>query len=479
MRINQKFLDEIIKRLDIVSAAGRSTIEQIMINAPAGFNFDELYAYVRENYMPIVETCSNDAAAVGASAYDAYRELEVGETINAMPFPSYNEENTAAAVSEFVNEACQQKDMSLLVDCLGRRISTEVMRSYANTHIQNGATDSASPRFARVPSGPNPCAFCRALAGNGFFYRSRESAGGGFRRFHDYCKCQVVPEFSAEAQKLEVAGYDPEVYAQEWRENPIRFNRSKQHVKMTPTGRVSTAMPKIEKPLLTETPKSAKLPPKAYGGEWNQKKDMEDFLKTMFKDDEYVGTCSEFFTTKDGRRAPTRGLYQRTAKQIENVLDNTNNVSAAIGRYKKADGAYVRVNPLNGQGISDENVMAFRYTLLECDTLPLEQQYGFVKALNLPTQAITTSGKKSLHTVVKIDASNLTEYKERVALLHAECKAAGFDIDASTKNPSRYMRIPGVKRGDGRQVLVSTNEGTASWADWRQWCETQGRKTNG
>lgn len=479
-RINRKFLDEITKRLDIVSAAGRSTVEQIMINAPQTFNFDELYAYVQQNYIPVVQACADDAAAVGASAYDAYREIETGEALGAEPYTAFDEYGTERAARAFVHDACEAQDMAMLVDYLGRRLDGEVIRSYSKTQTSNGAKDSMKPRFARVPSGDNPCAFCRALAGHGFYYSSKEAAGdegGNFNRYHDYCRCQVVPEFSRVAKRLEVQGYDPDFYVKEWRESGQKFGQNRQHKKMTPTGRPSAAMPKIEKPLLTDTPQAAVLPEKVFSGAWNQKEDMNTFLKTMFKDDEYVGTCSEFFTTKDGRRAPTRGLFQRKSKQIENVLDNTNNVAAAVGRYKRADGAYVRVNPLDGRGVSDANVSAFRYTLLECDTLPLDQQYGFVKALNLPTQAIVTSGKKSLHTVVKIDAANLEEYKERVALLHAECKAAGFDIDTSTKNPSRYMRIPGVVRGDGRQALVSTNEGTGSWSEWRKWCEN--RRANG
>ena len=473
MKINRKFLNEITKRLDIVSEAGRSTVEQIMINAPQSFNFDELYAYVKENYIPVVQACADNAAAVGASAYDAFREIETGETFGAEPFTAFDEYGTEKAARAFVHDACQDKDMARLVDYLGRRLDSEVIRSYSKTQTSNGAIDKSHPKFARVPSGPNPCAFCRALAGHGFYYSSKQAAGdegGNFNRYHDYCRCQVVPEFSKAAQKLEVQGYDPQVYVEEWRASGQQFGKNR-HTKMTPTGRQSTAMPKIDKPVLTDIPKPAALPEKAFSGAWDQKADMETFLKTMFKDDEYVGTCSEFFTAQDGRRAPTRGLFQRKAGQIENVLDNTGNVSAAIGRYKRTDGAYVRVNPLDGRGVSDANVAAFRYTLLECDTLPLDQQYGYIKALNLPTQTIVTSGKKSLHTVVKIDAANLEEYKERVALLHAECKAAGFDIDATTKNPSRYMRIPGVRRGDGRQVLVSTNEGASSWDAWRKWCD--------
>lgn len=473
MRINRKFIDEITKRLDIVSASGRSTVEQIMIGAPSGYDFDELYAYVKQNYFTIVQACANNAAAVGASAYDAYREIETGEALGAMPYSAFEAETTDNAVRSFVGQACDARDRSKLVDFLGRRIDSEVMRSYSNTHIMNGKADPLRPKYARVPTGNKPCDFCRALAGHGFYYNSMESAGdqgSGFNRFHDFCRCQVVPQFSSAAKALSVAGYDPEKYAEEWRATQKEFKRYTP--KASSGSRTSAAMPHIDQPLLDTKPAPVRLPEKAYGGAWDQKSDMETFLKTMYEDGDFVGTCSEFYTNKDGRRVPTKGLYQRTAGQIENVLDNTNNVASAVGRYRVSDGAYVRINPLDGQGVSDENVKRFMYSLIECDNIPMEDQYGFVKALNLPTQTITTSGGKSLHAVVKIDATDHQQYKERVALLHAECKAAGFDVDASTKNPSRFMRIPGVRRGEGRQVLVSTHEGASSWDEWREWCET-------
>ena len=470
--INKKFLDEILKRLNIVSESGGATIEQIMINAPQNFNFNELYDYVITQYMPIVETCAENAAIVGASAYDAYRVLEVGEAFEAIPEASFDPELTTSAVRSFVGQAVDARDMSMLVDYLGRRVDSETMRSFTDSQLSNGRRDPLRPRFARVPTGDNVCDFCRALAGHGFYYSSREAAGE-FRHYHDYCRCQVVPQFSNKAQQLKVQGYNPDKYVQEWRETRKKFGGSPESEtpRITPKSRTSK-MPTIETPLLTEKPEPIDLPAKAYNGEWNQVEDMSTFLRTMYDDDEFVGTCSEFYD-KDGRRVPTKGLYRRTAGQIENVLDNTNNVSSAVGRYHTADGAYVRINPLDGRGVSDENVTKLKYTLVECDTISPEEQYGFIRALNLPTQTIVTSGKKSVHAVVKIDANDIDEYRERVALLQAECKAAGFDIDTSTKNPSRYMRIPGVKRGNGRQVLVSTNEGANSWDDWRRWCDKQ------
>ena len=46
--------------------------------------------------------------------------------------------------------------------------------------------------WARVLSGAENCARCVMLASRGPVYKSRESAGGGGRGFHDHCDCRAV-----------------------------------------------------------------------------------------------------------------------------------------------------------------------------------------------------------------------------------------------------------------------------------------------
>ena len=58
--------------------------------------------------------------------------------------------------------------------------------------------DPTKPRWARVPMGGSPCAFCVMLAGRGFAYRSEQTAtfGGSFHNGH--CHCQVVPSWGGD-----------------------------------------------------------------------------------------------------------------------------------------------------------------------------------------------------------------------------------------------------------------------------------------
>lgn len=66
------------------------------------------------------------------------------------------------------------------------------------TMQSNIRLDPTKPRWARVPRGSSPCAFCVMLAGRGFAYRSEQTAtfGGSFHNGH--CHCQVVPSWGAD-----------------------------------------------------------------------------------------------------------------------------------------------------------------------------------------------------------------------------------------------------------------------------------------
>jgi hypothetical protein len=125
-----------------------------------------------------------------------------------------------------------------------------------------------------------------------------------------------------------------------------------------------------------------------------------------------------------------------------------------------AGGAWLRMNPLDGQGVADVNVTAFRFALIECDAIPFELQMPLFAKLPLPIAAILTSGGRSLHAWVRIDAANADEFRRDVSRMLA--LLAKFGVDGKNKNPSRMSRLPGVVRqigadGNGRQRLFYLN----------------------
>ncbi|MGA2870723.1 MAG: hypothetical protein ABSF34_16370, partial [Verrucomicrobiota bacterium] len=123
-------------------------------------------------------------------------------------------------------------------------------------------------------------------------------------------------------------------------------------------------------------------------------------------------------------------------------------------------GGWLRMNPMDGRGGADVNVTAFRFALIECDAIPVELQMPLLAKLPLPVAAILSSGGRSLHAWVRINAANAEDFRHGVSRILA--LLAKFGVDTANKNPARMSRLPGVVRqigaeGDGRQRLFYLN----------------------
>ena len=205
---------------------------------------------------------------------------------------------------------------------------------------------------------------------------------------------------------------------------------------------------------------------------YDPKGDMLEYFTTLFKEDDFVGYCTNFFMGEDSRWKPSQTIYRRTAGDIIEKL-RTTSIENAIGTLNPAAGAYVRFNPLDGNGENNDNVTRRKYCLVESDEDSIEKQYALLKEMNLPILFLINSGGKSLHAIVKVDAENAQQYKTRVRELYEFCKKNGLTPDEQDKNESRFSRLPGVKRGDKWQYIVERNIGAKSYDDWIQWRESQ------
>ena len=209
---------------------------------------------------------------------------------------------------------------------------------------------------------------------------------------------------------------------------------------------------------------------------WNPKQELIRYLETLFEPGENVGYVTESFEKKnsDGQSKwvpKNNGHYDRTAGQLIEALQKTNDICDVIGDYDPQGGAWIRFNPLDGKYTRNENVTEFRYALVESDNMSIEKQNALVRELELPVAILVHSGGKSLHAIVKIDANDYTEYKKRVNYLYEVCQKNGMVIDTQNRNPSRLSRMPGIMRGGKKQHIVDTNIGKSSWEEWVDYIE--------
>ena len=205
---------------------------------------------------------------------------------------------------------------------------------------------------------------------------------------------------------------------------------------------------------------------------YDAKGDMLEYFTTLFEEDDFVGYCTDFFQDNGGAWKPSQTQYRRTAGDIITKL-RKGSIEKALGTLNEFAGAYIRFNPLDGNGENNANVTRWKYCLIESDTDSIERQYAILKEMNLPITFLVNSGGKSLHAITRVDAENAQQYKARVRELYDFCKKNGLTPDEQDKNESRFSRLPGVKRGEKWQYIVERNIGAGSYAEWIEWRESQ------
>ena len=201
---------------------------------------------------------------------------------------------------------------------------------------------------------------------------------------------------------------------------------------------------------------------------WSGLADFQNYISALFSADEFVGIVADAYSA-DGRWMPKKGEFNRSAGELLEEVAKAPDLGAVIGDWPEECGAWIRFNPLDGKGVADSNVTAYRYALVESDEISIERQFTIYHELELPIAAMVHSGGKSLHAIVKIDAPDFREYQKRVDFLYEVCKKNGLVIDRKNRNPSRLSRLPGATRSGVPQRLIETNTGKASWAEWADW----------
>ena len=206
-------------------------------------------------------------------------------------------------------------------------------------------------------------------------------------------------------------------------------------------------------------------------GDWDPCGMLSDYLAALFDDDDVVGyvvNCWE----QDGELKPKRGDWSRTAGELRQELARPGaTMDKVLGSWDERAGAWIRFNPLDGHGCGNANVTDYRYALVESDVLNLDKQFPAIKDMRLPCAAVVSSGGKSVHAIVRVDAKGKDEYAKRVKWLYDYCDRHGFTTDKQNKNASRLSRMPGVTRNGRRQLLLATNIGEPDWESWQKWAE--------
>ena len=192
----------------------------------------------------------------------------------------------------------------------------------------------------------------------------------------------------------------------------------------------------------------------------NWRLDGSMLIAGLYDPDDYINILIDHTVTGNPAKATPRGpgITLRRDDWLSRIRES--------GPPESAAGAWMRPNPVvaggsgNGGAFTDADVTHHRFILVESDILPPDLQLSVIAALRLPVAAIITSGGRSYHAWVRVDASDGKTHREIAKRIFGTLAPFGFDPQNS--NPSRLSRFPGALRligaeADGMQRLIYLN----------------------
>ena len=222
----------------------------------------------------------------------------------------------------------------------------------------------------------------------------------------DVSKCSYQ-EWCQVGMALKAEGYDWTVW-DEWSKNDTRYKAGECERKWATftgssnpiTGATIIQMAKDRTPMLLDWDDVIE-----YDGDgpiYEQENKMSPveqlitYLDTLFQDDDYVGYVSNDVWKNDDKWMPSKGVFNRTKKElIESLKKHPDDLGATIGDWKEECGAWIRFNPLDGKGVKNENITSFRYCLVESDNISISEQDALLRKFQLPIATLTLSAGKS------------------------------------------------------------------------------------
>ena len=178
--------------------------------------FADTEALIRYCYA-VVEKYGTGSAALSAAMYDATALMQgaavpaaelasvasygdVAKTVHGVLKTSGNVDELAGAVVRWVKKAgCDTTLQNAVRDSHSNTMYSSGRRKY-------GKKANTGAQFAWIPSG-DTCAFCLALAANGWQWQTRQGAASHAEHIHSNCDCTYAVRFGNVGG---VEGYDPD-----------------------------------------------------------------------------------------------------------------------------------------------------------------------------------------------------------------------------------------------------------------------------
>lgn len=171
-----------------------------------------------------------------------------------------------------------------------------------------------------------------------------------------------------------------------------------------------------------------------------------DYLRAVFRDGEKV-VC---FTNQQSQGQALWPVQQPPLEGDEGVwylAQPVDGLEYANPRVKPNDDGTPKMSRR-----SEESVLDWRHLVLESDEADARDWIAALVQLPLRVVAIYTSGGRSIHALVRVDARSKTDWDHIVKQIRPTLVTLGADPKAMSA--IRLTRLPGCRRGDRLQKLL-------------------------
>lgn len=168
-----------------------------------------------EDVLPdLTDVYGDMAATVSADFYDDMRDQAEarGSFTAILAGPAAAEAVRANARWAIGPLFSSEPDPDAALGRLAGEVDRMALQPGKQTIGRSVSADPARPRYARVPQGPDPCAFCLTMASRGDAYTSEDAAGGA-HFYHADCNCVPTPMWPGQSYP---DGYDPDALLEQY-----------------------------------------------------------------------------------------------------------------------------------------------------------------------------------------------------------------------------------------------------------------------
>jgi hypothetical protein len=194
--------------------------------------------------------------------------------------------------------------------------------------------------------------------------------------------------------------------------------------------------------------------------EWGNRQGLAlDVLSFLYRPEDLVVMFKRRWSQGDFGVYNGRGWRlgrERGIKAVRSEIPTESNAGMLLmacpvdGQWRIVPGKYGKDGQASWSRRNGACVTRFPYMVLESDTAPVDLWLRALSLLELRVAAIFSSGGKSVHTLVRVDALSKAEFDSCVRLVASVLESMGADAQALKGLP--MSRVPGVLRGETGRV---------------------------